>query len=109
MNKKDNYEYFQAIGPNGLITLDKSESIFEKTVKRVTKKVVLDTRSIFRFKGSILLYNKCVISNFEKTTIAKSRKQAYNNIVFHAKKELNLIPSAGGVTLSGTLEEIERV
>lgn len=107
--KKDNFEYFQAIGPNGLINTEKPESIFVTPPKKEKKPIALDVRSVFKFKGSVLLYNKCIISNFEKTTIAKTRKQAYNNIVFHAKKELNLIPSAGGVTLSGTLEEIERV
>ena len=84
MGKKknyDNYDYYQVIGMNGL------EDVVEENKEK-------DKRSLYTFTGSIMYFDKCLVSNWTKSTMAVSEKQALNNITFAAKLKCNLEPSA---------------
>ena len=58
------------------------------------KPKVYKTKHLFRYTGGLFQFGKLVASHFEASTYAVSEKQARNNILFQAKKHLNLVPSA---------------
>lgn len=112
MKNKDPYNYYQVIGPDGLI--DNPTPILPKLPepkvrKQVHKPISTNNGILYHFKGAVMRYQTCLMSNFETWTIAVSKDQAKSRILFQAKKKLNLLPGAGGIRLEGKLEEIERV
>ena len=57
----------------------------------------------YSFKGTVSHFGKVVINNFCTETMAISQAKATSNILCQAKKTLNLVPSAGGVSIQGTI------
>lgn len=47
---------------------------------------------VYEFKGSVLRYGREVLHNWKAQTMAKSEKQAINNLLFQARMFLKLEP-----------------
>ena len=84
------YEYYQKITEDGIVT----ETNTEPTEKH------------YSFSGSIFRFGKYV-SDFRADTFAKSEAQARNNLTYQAKKQLRLMPNAGGIKLVGKLTKVD--
>lgn len=96
--KKDlhpNEGYFQYIDPVlGLIDIPQPKDVALEKKKKDKQPKVYKTKHLFRYTGCLFQFGKLVASNFDASTYAVSEKQARNNILFQAKKFLNLVPSA---------------
>ena len=113
---KDGYTYYQLITPKGLIntTEEKEEGtkvlevVLEEKPKRRPRKVYEAQNSYkYYFHGPIYQWDKCVIMEFKAETIAKSEKEARSNIIYRAKKFLDLNPWAGGFKLGGKIHLVQ--
>lgn len=92
--KKDDYQYFQLITSEGLKDIEQSEkkeSVFVNPVEKSLHR--------YSYEGPVMLWDRCVIDCFKTQTQAVSEAKAKSNIMYQVKKELDLLPSAGGVKL----------
>lgn len=107
MKKKNNdtFEYYQEITLQGLVNAQplKPEPKNRENKKEVNKVTPNSIKYYYTFTGSVYRYDKCIIPNFQKSTLAISEKQAKNNLLYQAKVLCNVLPSTGGFKLVGTL------
>lgn len=59
---------------------------------------------IYEYRGAVSYYNKVVANNWKAKTMADSKAKAINNFKYQFKKQSNLVPGVGGITLSGTIQ-----
>ena len=113
---RDGYSYYQFISMNGIIdTADKNGTTVSKVVIEEKPEKVKKSRKVYdavnsnrySYCGPIYQWDKCVILEFKAETIAPSEKKAVQNIIYRAKKFLNLNPYAGGFKLGGKIKIIE--
>lgn len=89
-NSNDGYIYYQEITKDGLVN--------------ITNKPKEKDKLLYTYNGDVYRYDKCVIHNFHACTLAVSEKKAIQNILYKAKKILNLTPAAGGFMLKNNID-----
>ena len=60
----------------------------------------------FSFSGSVLRYDKPIISKFSAVTFANSEESARNHILDRVKNQLRVSRKSRGFELSGDLKKI---
>lgn len=113
---KDGYSYYQLITSNGIIDTmeDKNKTVVEEVVIDETPKTrrprkvyeAVDSHR-YSYHGPIYQWNRCVILEFKAETVAVSKKKAKQNIIYRAKKFLNLNSFAGGFELGGEIKQMD--
>ena len=83
------YEYYQKITENGLVN-----------------EANLESEKLYYFDGHILKFGKD-IGLFRAQTRAKSKKKAWSNLLFQAKKKCNVNPNNSSITITGKLTEVD--
>lgn len=58
------------------------------------------------YDGAIMVFDKCVESNWKAETMAPSEKKAKSNLTYQAKRYLNAIAGAK-VTLPGKIKMVD--
>lgn len=104
--KKD-LKYFQTMTLDGLVDNPKQSSEELKTDDKKVDEKSIDNRKLFAYRGAVYRYADLVIPDFKATTKAKSEKEARNNIRYQAKMRLKLLPSVGGIKLTGHLVQVD--
>lgn len=60
----------------------------------------------YAYEGPIMVFEKCITSNWKSETAAPSERKAKSNLVYQAKKACNLSPGAK-LTLPGKIKMVE--
>ena len=102
MAEKKDYSYYQFIDIDGIHDVS-DEHPQPVAPAKPKKKSPPKQMWRYRYSGSVKLWGKIAIDNFETYTMAVSDKKAVQNILFQAKKQLGLGSGAGGLTLTNNV------
>ena len=59
----------------------------------------------YTYNGPVMIFDKCVTSNWKGETMAPTKKKARSNLVYQAKQQLGKIPGTM-VTLPGEIKTV---
>jgi hypothetical protein len=59
--------------------------------------------NLYVYRGPVLYFGKVVSNNWIARTYAESEAKAISNFKYQFKNKVNMVPSVGGITLSGSI------
>lgn len=65
----------------------------------------MDEYNKYIYEGPVMVFDKCVASNWKGETMAPSKQKAKSNLVYQVKKQMNIIAKSK-VTLLGEVKMV---